>query len=58
MDFTNGENSLRIHCFDEDSEMKLVIKRSPRSLPAAYQLTLSEAKELRDFLSKHIRNQS
>ena len=51
IEFENYNDSIVITCPDEDDEFSIKLHRS-RSI----NLTVDEAKEIRDFLTKHIRN--
>jgi len=53
--FSVGDSSMTAHCFDEDSEMSIVIRNGRKKV--IYTMTEWEVKELKKWLTEHLKNQ-
>lgn len=54
--FGDYGNTMTVSCFDEDSEMSIVI-RSEKS-KAVYSMNIWEVKQLKKWLNEHLKNES
>lgn len=50
----NGRK-LIVNCFDEDSEMSIVISDSGRKSKSVFSLTIDEAEDLARFINHHVK---
>lgn len=54
--FSNTDaNTMTVNCFDEDSEMSIVIRDSGRK--AIYSMSIWEVKQLKKWLNENIKNE-
>lgn len=54
--FSNTDvNSMTVNCFDEDSEMSIIIRDNGKK--AIYSMTVWEVKELKKWLNEHLKNE-
>ena len=53
--FSTGDSAMTVHCFDEDSDMAIVIRDGGKK--AIYTMSEWEVKELKKWLTEHLKNQ-
>lgn len=54
--FGDRFTSMTAHCFDEESEMALVIKSGRQRI--AFKLTIEDARDLKKFITTHLKNET
>jgi len=52
--FSTGNSCMTVHCFDEDSDMSIVIRDDKQK--AVYTMSEWEVKELKKWLNQNLKN--
>lgn len=55
MSFFNCGDNMEVRCFDEDSEMPIILTSKENHSKVIYSLSIKEATDLRNFIDEHLK---